>query len=143
MRSHLLMVLGVALLAGAAAGRRGGTEGDAARIQGRWTVVAVEEDGRQRAVTKADVLVITGDTITEMIDGRPQGVGYRLGPAKEPKAIDIGLPAGLRRCALIRAIYTLEGDALTICYDLDGEPRPTEFTARKGSHQGLMTLERE
>jgi uncharacterized protein (TIGR03067 family) len=143
MRTCFVTVLALGLLAAAAAREGDAAADDGERIQGRWQVATAGENGRQLQVTRADVLTFTADTITQAIDGRSEAVGYRLDPAATPKAIDMGLPVGGRRGFLIRAVYRLEGDTLTLCYHRDGGPRPTAFVAGPGTRQGVMVLRRE
>lgn len=41
------------------------------------------------------------------------------------------------------AVYDLAGDTLRICMSQQGEPRPNDFTAKKGSGRTLLVLKRQ
>src|SRR5262249_51175808 len=120
--------------------RRQMAEGDSEKIQGTWVEVTGEEDGEnlsqeeyrgQRLVFKAGQLVVKshGEKI-------PVKIVYRLGPAKDPKEIDLvyfnpsgeesaGLPEQVERC-----IYRLKGDLLKIGISKGGDVRPRGFSGR-------------
>jgi uncharacterized protein (TIGR03067 family) len=137
MRSCLLAFVSAALLVAA-----DGADKDAQAIKGTWKLTRTISDGEERKGNKDDWVIITGDTITSRLQGEPESVmTYRLDSAARPPAMDIHFALG-DGFVLIRAIYKLEGDTLTICYSLDGDPRPTTFHAAKGSGQGLVVLER-
>jgi hypothetical protein len=43
----------------------------------------------------------------------------------------------------VLGIYTVEGDALKMCFTKPGNQRPTEFSAKEGSPAMLIELKRE
>lgn len=69
---------------------------------------------------------------------------YSLLPGTElPARMDIQGQQGPNAGRLIPAIYRLEDEALTICYQLaPGAARPTEFTSPKGSRILLVRYQR-
>ena len=69
---------------------------------------------------------------------------YALDPYCRPKAIDI---AGSSVSAgPINAIYELQNDRLTLCYQIgqsvEGSPRPTKFAADEKTSTALVVLKR-
>jgi RNA polymerase sigma factor (sigma-70 family) len=111
-------------------------------LQGDWQVVAVEQGGR---VLRKDQfpfasLIIRDDTIVH--EGGPHHLlkaRFRLHPEQQPKALDMESEG--YHGDVYYAIYTLEGDTLTICRP-DDATRPTEFASSPGSNALLYTAKR-
>jgi hypothetical protein len=61
----------------------------------------------------------------------------------DPKTMDIKGVEGPNKGKTCLAIYELKDDKLTICYDLSGESRPTEFKTQPKTQLFLVTYERE
>jgi uncharacterized protein (TIGR03067 family) len=59
-------------------------------------------------------------------DGR-----YLIDPSPAPPTMDIVGQSGLSAGRTMHAIYELEGDELTVCYDLQGGERPAGMRPRK------------
>jgi uncharacterized protein (TIGR03067 family) len=132
--------------------------GDAAKVQGSWKVVAVEDsgilvsepflktrqyifDGRSAIVRPRGGRVATtliGRWVEKLI-GSPS---FRLDPTANPKAIDLVLPD----FSTMRGIYDLDGDRLKICFSgpsgKAAKTRPTAFSV-PGSGARLVILERD
>lgn len=72
---------------------------------------------------------------------------FKLDPTQTPKTLDQRTEYRGRKelTKASRAIYKLEGDTLTICYEgyYDRGKRPEEFSAAKGSDRTLYILKRE
>jgi uncharacterized protein (TIGR03067 family) len=63
---------------------------------------------------------------------------------KKFKAMDIkGGDAGPNKGKTFHCIYELKDDTLTVCYDLEGKMRPTEFKTKPDSKLFLVTYKRE
>jgi uncharacterized protein (TIGR03067 family) len=112
-------------------------------LQGEWQVVAVEYDGRvllkdEFPFTKLKILdrIILhegGDHDQEMI--------FRLHPEQQPRAIEMQ-STGYHSDQTYNAIYSLEGDTLTICRPTD-DAQPREFASKPGSNVLLYTAKRK
>jgi uncharacterized protein (TIGR03067 family) len=74
------------------------------------------ESGHYRIVDRSNRVVDTGD--------------YRTGG--ETAQLDIIGRTGMGAGRTLRAIYELTGDALTVCYDLEGGERPGSMQAEAG-----------
>jgi uncharacterized protein (TIGR03067 family) len=61
---------------------------------------------------------------------------------KSPKQLDIKGTDGPNKDKTLLCIYTLDGDTLTVCYDLSGKARPTEFKSTTGTQLFLATYKR-
>jgi uncharacterized protein (TIGR03067 family) len=110
------------------------------RIQGRWRIAHCEYAG-------GDVAQLVG--VEDTIDGafwlrpkrRTDVYQLKLDPAKNPKWVD--LSAERLGNQVLKGIYLLNGDKLTICYAYDPDlPRPTEFKTMSGVRAYVYVLER-
>jgi RNA polymerase sigma factor (sigma-70 family) len=115
---------------------------DVDKLQGDWQVIAVEQDGRVLPKDQFPFtsLNIRGDSIDHA--GGPHDhlkVRFRLIPGQQPGAMDMASQG--YHAEFYYAIYTLDGDTLTICRPDDG-PRPAEFASRPGSKILLYTAKR-
>jgi RNA polymerase sigma factor (sigma-70 family) len=118
-------------------------EPDQAKLQGTWTITAVEVGGKPSEGLKGGRVVFAGDRMTvEKAGKEAQEATFTLDPFASPKAID-GTPLnGPNKGATFPGIYALEGDTLKLCLALE-ERRPTEFAAQPGRKMTLLVLKRE
>lgn len=65
---------------------------------------------------------------------------YLVDDAVSPQAIDIVGREGPNAGRTMLAIYQLEADRLTVCYDLDGEERPSNMQADDDADQLLLSI---
>ncbi|MGH7169083.1 MAG: TIGR03067 domain-containing protein [Gemmataceae bacterium] len=111
---------------------------DLDKLQGEWTMVSKKAGGWKAPDEniKNNKLTIKGDQWAVRLDlgefeapGLP--VTFKIDPSKKPKLIDLVREASGRKY-LLRGIYKLEGDTLTVCIALGNLPRPKQFktTAR-------------
>jgi len=118
---------------------------DSDAIQGSWLASAAEIGGKPfpDEVRKSIKLTLKDGKYTVTLgNSRDQGT-IKLDPSAKPKALDITGTDGPNKGRTILAIYALNGDTLTICYDLSGKSRPTEFKTTEGSQLLLVTYQRE
>jgi uncharacterized protein (TIGR03067 family) len=74
---------------------------------------------------------------------RPDRGWYRVNPDKRPMWIDYArFLSGQKKGPVVRGIYRLRGDTLTLCFSRPGTKRPRSFTARPGSGKTLLVLKR-
>lgn len=66
---------------------------------------------------------------------------FSLDPTKSPKEIDWVFPSRQQPAYILKGIYSLQGDAVTICLGPDRGPRPRDF-ATKGKGGQIIVLER-
>jgi uncharacterized protein (TIGR03067 family) len=95
---------------------------------------------------KAARVVLTADKLTFDLTGAGKGpeARYTLDPGKKPKAIDL-VDLGRKDGKPSPGIYLLDGDDLKLCWDANGNSRPSEFTkvGKGGQDLRLLVLKRE
>jgi uncharacterized protein (TIGR03067 family) len=117
---------------------------DLDKLQGSWSMTALEVDGQQMAVHPDDGLriVIDGDKFTSIGMGATYEGTIALDSTRKPKEIDmvftVGHAAGTRNLG----IYRLVGDRWLICLATRGTIRPTRFASQVRTGIALETLER-
>jgi uncharacterized protein (TIGR03067 family) len=113
-------------------------------FQGEWKLVKYES-GRAvddpKDVADANV-VVKGDKMMVRYRGDVDAT-FTLDPKADPPTIDI-TPAmkNLGKDVVIKGIYKLEKDKLTICFGLNATDRPKEFKVEPGTDTGMFVLER-
>ena len=118
------------------------TPDDLKALQGTWQAISLEHNGEKSCAeaVKNFRVVIKDNAITFESDGHKREATFLLLTATRPKAIWLKAQP---KDPVVRAIYELVGNHLTICVDNDkGTAMPTEFTAKAESGLTLMVLER-
>jgi uncharacterized protein (TIGR03067 family) len=117
------------------------------KLQGAWKLVKFESADKK--VPPPDFFpkgrfFFDGDKLKIVFEGKEKdGCAFKIDPNKSPKHIDITPTTGKNKGKASEGIYTLEGDKLTICSALPGDPRPEEFAVPEGSKAAVFHLERE
>jgi RNA polymerase sigma factor (sigma-70 family) len=124
------------------------------KLAGKWQAVAVEVAGKAHALetARSNVWEIADGKITAKVADNKEGTkeearSFKIDPTKKPAHIDIeGEAAGQK--TVIKGIYKLEGDELTVCLIGANDGRPSEFSSsdlRNGEKGGniLMKFKRE
>jgi uncharacterized protein (TIGR03067 family) len=99
---------------------------DKERLQGTWTEVAVERDGKREKKEKerAKQLVFNGDKLIIKEKGKEFECSFKLDPKQNPKTIDITV----KDLHMVQqGIYRLEGDTLTVSFGK--KERPSGFNS--------------
>jgi uncharacterized protein (TIGR03067 family) len=69
---------------------------------------------------------------------------FTVDPAKKPMEMDVKPNGGPQKGKLVKVIYKLEGDTLTMCYDHEkSENRQSKFESKDGTTVLLITYKRE
>lgn len=117
-----------------------------AKHRGVWRSVSFRRDGKETdlKIVRSITREVDGDRVVWRRDGKSFSAStIDLDPDADPKTIDIQADGGPGRDKVVRGIYKLEGDELTLCTADPDEPRPTAFRADAGDRWTLMVFERE
>jgi uncharacterized protein (TIGR03067 family) len=116
-----------------------------ARFEGTWKFVSLEIGGKKMPVEalQDSRLALKGDHF-EMTtpDGVVKGK-FTFNLQTKPKQIDITFADGPQKGKVLKAIYELDGDTYTVCLDMVGKERPTEFATKPDTGLVLEVLRRE
>lgn len=107
---------------------------DLAALAGKWQPVSMELGGYKTPAEqlKNISLTIEGDKFTVTVDDKLDKGTLKIDKKDKLKTMDIIGTEGPNKGKTYLAIYEQNGDTLRICYNLDGEQRPTEFKASGG-----------
>jgi uncharacterized protein (TIGR03067 family) len=114
-------------------------------FQGEWKIVEFIKEGlpdKPEELKDAKVVVDGSKMTITRRPGRKEQTTITLDSKATPMAIDIKPDAKDEAKFLIKGIYKLEKDKLTICYALEGRDRPKEFKAEDETNQAIFVLER-
>lgn len=113
-------------------------------LEGAWGFVSLEVDGQAIPSTMlgASCILIDGDRFrTESPEAIYDGE-FNIDVEAEPHTIDIDFVEGPEAGNRSLGIFTLDGDALTICLGLTGATRPKQFGTVAGSGHAFEVLRR-
>ena len=125
-----------------------------AELQGVWTIVSGEEDGKPMRIARGDKIEVGESVYNEVIIQRDRWIWVdhsggalvfraKLVATQPQRHIRIWGDRGqTEREGPCDLIYRLKADELTLCCGKDGKA-PAEFTAKKGSAQAVFVLKRE
>jgi uncharacterized protein (TIGR03067 family) len=108
--------------------------GNEPKMDGTWQLVEGEIAGNKfpPAVAKGIKLTLSPGKYVVQAESKDEGT-VKYFPDASPKALEITGTDGPNKGKTFPAIYELKGDTLTVCYDLSGKARPTEFKSKAGT----------
>jgi uncharacterized protein (TIGR03067 family) len=115
-------------------------------LAGAWVPVAANVSGKELVIGELRVkyLVLDGHDYT-IIDRSDQIVDrgeYLVNGSSRPRTIDIVGRDGPNAGRSMLAIFELDGNRLTVCYDLDGNLRPADMQPQGDQLLLSITYER-
>lgn len=118
---------------------------DAKVLQGMWKPISSEVGGQALpdAVINSISLKMDSGKYEVFVGQAPDRGTYTIDPSTKPKGMSVTGTEGPNVGKTFPAIYELKGDTLTICYDLSGAQRPTEFKSLAGTKLYLVTYVRK
>jgi uncharacterized protein (TIGR03067 family) len=130
----------VCAAAGWAAAQGTDTKEDLKKMQGKWRVVEVIEDGKEAKPDAKAFKIISDNKVLDPGAGTEDE--FRLDATKKPKELDVYVNRKGVVAYQLKGIYEFQGEKLRVCIDLDGKGRPKAFESKPGSGYRLATLER-
>ena len=122
---------------------------DRQRLQGTWITSYLVNDGKTIIDSKTPAkgpetkLVYEADKWLIKVGDKTVASGvFTIDATKSLKEIDILDGSGKINDKTRRGIYTVDGDVYKYCLAKTGDPRPTDFTADKGSSRSLGLMKR-
>jgi uncharacterized protein (TIGR03067 family) len=113
-------------------------------LEGSWAFARLEIEGcvMPAAAMNGSRQLIDGDRFrTESPEAIYEGI-FNINVEAQPHEIDIEFIAGPEAGNWNYGIFRLDNDALEICLDVNGKPRPAEFATSAGSGHAYETLTR-
>jgi uncharacterized protein (TIGR03067 family) len=142
-RTLMLATAGIAAIA--AGSRELASAKDLGQLEGKWTAVRAERDGREAADIVGHLLLIDGGGFRIQEKGATIYEGtLGLDLSASPSAIDFKHTGHSSGGKTWRGIYRIDGETLTIC-DNAGDlqkGRPTSFDTRPNSGLVLVVFKR-
>ena len=141
MKRIVMVMLAVALLTRVSGGQD--IPADLKKMAGTWKTVIHEADGKptpKELIDKtAGKLIVEGDRYKAYFGDKLADEGtIRLDPATTPKEIDV-FPS---KDKVMKGIYKIDGDEMSVCFGRPGGERPTEFKTKEGTFQLLLGYQR-
>jgi uncharacterized protein (TIGR03067 family) len=100
-------------------------------LDGTWVPIAAEVSGQELTVDELRVSRLVLDRGAYEIIDRTNTIvdrgDFRIDPNVRPPAMDIVGISGPHAGRAMLAIFELEGDRLTVCYDLERAERPADM----------------
>jgi uncharacterized protein (TIGR03067 family) len=137
------MILATAVVSCALFGPARANDKETKMLDGTWQLADGEIGGNKfpPAVAKSIKLTLSPGKYVVQAESKDEGT-VKYFPDATPKGMEVTGTAGPNKGKTIPAIYELTGDTLTICYDLSGKARPTEFKSKPGTQMFLATYKR-
>ena len=145
MRALLIPAFAFAICLGTAAAEDKAAA-DLKALVGKWDIVKAELAGKDitEHLKSMKFEITEGGKYTADL-GEEKDVGaFTVDPAKKPKEMDIKGNGGPNKDKLIKAIYKLDGDTLTVCYELGGgDKRPEKFETKPDTKLLVINYKRK
>jgi uncharacterized protein (TIGR03067 family) len=148
MRSVILATIALGLvLSGVSRADDKAADKEAKMLDGTWQLVEGVMAGQPlpplpaAGPGKGITLTLSPGKYVVMAESKDEGT-VKYFPDASPKAMEITGTNGPNKGKTFPAIYELKGGTLTVCYDLSGKARPTEFKSKPGTKLFLATYKK-
>ena len=143
MRTTLVAAIVAVAVCGAGRADDKAADKEGKMLEGTWQLVEGEVGGRTfpPQVAQGIKLTLSPGKYVVMAESKDEGT-VKYFPDASPKALEVTGTDGPNKGKTFPAIYELKGDTLTVCYDLSGKARPTEFKSKPNTLLFLATYKR-
>ena len=146
MRLFLLPALLFVFLASSATGDEK-TDADLKAMVGKWKVEKAELSGKDitEQLKELKLEILAGAKYSVVFGKETDDGALAIDPAKTPKTMDAKGNGGPNKGKTVKAIYKLDGDTLTVCYDhnADAAKYPAKFETKEGTTLLLVVYKRK
>jgi uncharacterized protein (TIGR03067 family) len=106
-----------------------------APFQGTWEIVSVEKEGSQLPQDDiAGMTVMISGSAYKLINKDNVSKGtFSVDASKEPKQMDVHHQTENGDAPTMAAIYEVTADTMRVCYNPEGDTRPTSFSTKADS----------
>lgn len=111
-------------------------ERELARLAGDWNLLSLVINGKN--LDAKEGFTVKGDTLTS----KAFTAAVKVIPEASPPAIDIIVTSGETKGQILKGIYKIEGNFLTLCSALADADRPAAFKSTPGSQTSLAVYQR-
>lgn len=110
-------------------------------LDGTWRPATAELAGKPMPdqIVKSIKLILKDDRYTALVGEQKDEGTVKRDTGKSPRTMDITSTQG----RTMLAIYKLNSDTLTICYDISGKEYPKEFKTKPQSQLYLVEYKRD
>jgi uncharacterized protein (TIGR03067 family) len=116
------------------------------KLQGKWLLAGQEHGGKKTPAKEILTITLevskTNFTTREGSDVKEDASVVHLEGKGKPAAIDLKITAGPDLDKIVKGVWKLDGEGLTICIAEPGKDRPKAFAAREGTGHTLLTFRR-
>jgi uncharacterized protein (TIGR03067 family) len=122
------------------------TKKDLEKFQGNWSLISAERDGKKMPSEEAKKirLTIQGSEFILRKDAVVISEGsFTLDPTGQPKEVDETITTGPNKGKTFLAIYEIDDQHHTVCFDLSGKKRPRQFSSPPGRGHLLQVWKRD
>ena len=121
--------------------------GDLAKLQGTWTVVSGERDGKTMDKSRIEgrQVVIHGTSFVDENKTKKETLArgtLTLDETKSPRQVDAKFDFGELTGKSCKAIYEINGDTFRTCTGVEGDERPTSFKTQPATGQMMFEYRR-
>lgn len=118
---------------------------DLERLQGSWTMHALEINGKSVSKIQETNLIVKKDEYKTTVKKKEQpGLKFKLDPSKNPKWIDMTQPQPDGTEKVLKGIYKIENDTFVICRGTVPEhERPNQFATWPDTGYFVVTWKKQ
>ena len=112
---------------------------------GTWTIDKAELGGVNvlEHLKPLDFDIKQGGKYTAKHGEEVDNGAFTIDPSKAPKQMNIKPTGGPNKGKSVKSIYKLDGDTITVCYDLSGLERPVSFASKPNTTLYLAVYTRK